>query len=209
MSTQLGPLAGRMTRRAMQIRPAQASVFDVKKDQFLQISDMLGKQVAVMTAFNLNDHAEYLSTAHTRSINHSMMLMEGHGLYSNRRNKMFTIIEDRCGRHDILLPACDNRAYLDDYGIENHRNVMDTFETELKRHDISRDQIPIDTVNWFMNVGLKARGALEIREPLSQRNDDVLLKAHMDVLVAITASPNDQNAMNGFKPGDILIRVYM
>lgn len=208
MTLQTGPLAGRMTRRAMQIRPGHPGIFELKPDQFLQISDMLGKQVAVMTAFNTDDHTEHLSTAHTRAINHSLMLLPDHGLYSNKRNRMMTLLEDTVGRHDILMPACDERAYLDDYGVEDHKNVLDTFEKGLESHGITRGEIPIDVVNWFMHVALKARGELEVREPLSERSSNVVLKAHMPLLVAITASPNDQSPMNGFKPTDILARIY-
>lgn len=208
MTINMGPLAGRMARRAMQIRPNQAGIFDVKADQFLQITDMLGKQVAVMIGFNLHDMEEYLSPSATRTINRSMMLTKEHGLYTNRRNKMFSLIEDSVGRHDILLPPCDEQSYRDDYGIENHFNCMDNFRRALTNRGVDHDRIP-DSVNWFMNVGLKARGELEVREPISERNDAVILRAHMDTLVAICASPNDQNACNGFKPTDILIRVYV
>jgi uncharacterized protein len=207
MTVGMGPLAGRMARRAMQIRPSQAGVFDVKTDQFLQITDMLGKQVAVMIAFNLHDLEEYMSPANTRAQNRSMMLTSEHALYSNRNNKMFTILEDQVGRHDILLPPCDEQMYRDNYGIENHFNCMDNFRKGLASRGITHDRIP-DGVNWFMNVGLKARGELEVRESISERNDAVLLRANMDTLVAVCASPNDQNACNGFKPTDILIRVY-
>jgi hypothetical protein len=209
MATQTGILTGRMTRRAMQVRPNQAGVFDVKENQFLQITDLIGKQVAVMTLLNLHDDGEFLSTAHTRAINRSLMLLKEHGIYSNRRNKMFTIIEDSVGRHDILLPACDPRSYLDDYGVEQHNNVIDNYLKAGQKFELTRERIPLDTVNWFMNVAIKARGELEVREPLSGRNDQVLLKANMDLLVMIAASPQDQNATNGFRPTDILIRVYM
>ena len=103
MTVQMGPLQGRMTRRAMQIRPSQGGAFDVKENQFLQISDMLGKQVAVMVAFNFHDHTEFASTAHTRAINHSLVLVKEHAIYSNRRNKMFTLFEDTVGPPAYLL----------------------------------------------------------------------------------------------------------
>lgn len=208
MTISMGPLAGRMARRAMQIRPSQAGVFDVKADQFLQITDMLGKQVAVMIAYNLHDMEEYLSPATTRAINRSMMLTKEHGLYTNRRNKMFSIIEDSVGRHDLLMPPCDEQSYRDDYGAEKHFNCMDNFRKALANRGVTHDRVP-DSVNWFMNVGLKARGELEVREPISERNDAVILRAHMDTLVSICASPNDQSPCNGFKPTDILIRVYV
>ncbi len=198
-----------MTRRAAQVRAGKAEVFDLKPDQFLQISDMLGKQVAIMTLFNAEDHSEVLSTAHTRAINHSLLLLKEHGLYSNKRNKMMTVIDDTVGRHDILFPLDDSRAYQDDYGVGDHRNSFDELANALQKHEIEPDQIPIDVVNWFMHVALKPRGELEVREPLSQRNSNVVLKAHMPLLVAIVPSPNDQSPMNGFTPTDILIRIYM
>ena len=209
MSVQSGPLAGRMTRRAAQVRSGTAETFDIKADQFLQISDMLGKQVAIMTAFNADDHGEHLSTAHTRAINHSLLLLKDHGLYSNRRNKMMTIIADTVGRHDLLFPLDDSRAYLDDYGVDGHRNSLDAIAASVKSHGIERDQIPIDVVNWFMHVALKPRGGLEVREPQTERNSNVVLKAHMPLLVTIVPSPNDQSPMNGFSPTDILVRIYM
>lgn len=209
MTATTGPLAGRMARRAAQIRPTVANVFEIKADQFLQISDMAGKQVADMIAFNAQDYDEYLSPAHTRAGNNSIMLQKEHGLFSNRRNRMFTLIEDTVGRHDILFPSCDRRRYLDDYGLEDHPSCRANFLKALadKGIDISYDRLP-DPINWFMHVAIKARGELEIREPLSGRNDQVLLKAEMDCLVCISACPQDQNACNGFKPTDILIRVY-
>jgi uncharacterized protein YcgI (DUF1989 family) len=209
MTIASGPLAGRMARRAAQIRPAKAQAFEVKENQFLQITDMAGKQVADFIAFNLHDFDEYHSPAHTRAANNSLMLQKEHGLFSNRRNRMFTMIEDTVGRHDLLFPSCDARRYLDDYGIAEHLNCRDNFLAALKErgYEFSYDRLP-DPVNFFMHVALKARGEFEIREPLSGRNDHVILKAHMDTLVAVSACPQDQNACNGFNPTDVLIRVY-
>lgn len=203
------PLVGRMARRASQVRPALGSAFEVKENQLIQFSDTLGGQVAVCIAFNLNDFDETLSPAHTRAANNSLMLREGDGLYTNRHNHMFTIIADSAGRHDMLFPACDEQRYLDDYGIAGHLNCRDNFikALEARKYDINPDRFP-EPINWFMNVGLKGRGEFDIRPPLSARNDNVLLKAHMDALVVVSACPNDQNPMNSFKPTDILVRVY-
>jgi uncharacterized protein len=203
------PLTGRVARRAAQVRPTQAQAFEVREGQFIQISDMLGKQVAVCVGFNLNDFDETLSPANTRMGNNALMLREGHILYSNRHNRMLTIIADSVGRHDMLMPACNAQRYVEDYGVAEHANCTDNFLRALvaRKYEIAADRLP-DPINFFMNVGIKARGELEIREPLSNRNDNVLLKAQMDCLLVISACPNEQNAMNGFKPTDILVRVY-
>jgi uncharacterized protein YcgI (DUF1989 family) len=203
------PLLGRIARKAAQVRPRQGVVFDAKADQFIQITDVAGRQVADFIAFNRDDFEEYLSTSYTRAANNALMLRVGDRLYSNRRNRMFTIIRDDVGRHDTLFPACDARRYLDDYGIAEHASCRDNFMRALqgKGYTVAEDRLP-DPINWFMHVAIKARGELEIREPLSNRGDAVLLKTHMDVVFAVSACPQDQNACNAFKPTDVLVRVY-
>jgi uncharacterized protein len=200
-------LAGRMAIKAQQIRPGQGFAAEVRAGQFLQIVTVSGKQVADFVAFNLDDSAEFLSTAHTRSLNNTIMLQEGMKLYSNRRNPMFTLAEDKVGRHDILFAACDPRRYRDDYGLEDHANCREALTEVLSSHGIGFDQIP-DPVNWFMNVALKGRGELEIRESLAERNDYVLLEALADTLIAVSACPQDQNPTNNRNPTDILVRVF-
>ncbi|MCS7049985.1 MAG: urea carboxylase-associated family protein [Thermomicrobium sp.] len=200
-------LFGRVPKRAAQVRPTVPIAFPLKEGELLQITDVQGKQVAAMVAFNLHDIRERLSPAHTRAINGSLMLVQTMTLYSNRRNPMLVLLEDTVGRHDLLLPACDQRGYLDDYGISDHPSCKDNFLRVLAEYGIGPDDLP-DPVNWFMNVGIVARGRFEIREPLSERNDYVLLRALMDLLVAVSACPQDQNACNAFDPSDILVRVY-
>jgi uncharacterized protein YcgI (DUF1989 family) len=119
------------------------------------------------------------------------------------------VIEDSVGRHDMLFPVCNAQRYLDDYGLAEHLNCRDNILKGMadRGHQIEPDRIP-EPINFFMHVALKGRGELEVREPLSSRNDHVLLKALMDVLVVVSACPNDQNAANGFKPTDILVRIY-
>ena len=117
--------------------------------------------------------------------------------------KRFTSIS----RHDILFAACDPRRYRDDYGLDSHANCREALTEALSAHGIGFDQIP-DPVNWFMNVALKARGELEIRESLAERNDYVLLEALADTLIGVSACPQDQNATNSHNPTDILVRVF-
>ncbi len=200
-------LFGRVPKRAAQVRPTVPIAFPVKEGQLLQITDVQGKQVADMVAFNLHDVREYLSPSHTRAINNSLVLVQGMTLYSNRRNPMLVLVEDTVGRHDLLFPACDRRGYLDDYGLPDHPNCRENFVRVLAEYGIGEDDLP-DPVHWFMHVGIVAKGHFEIREPLSERNDYVLLRALMDLVVAVSACPQDQNACNAFNPTDILVRVY-
>jgi uncharacterized protein YcgI (DUF1989 family) len=200
-------LTGHVPRRVTQVRPLVPTAFQLAEGELLQIIDLQGKQVADFVAFSKHDLGEYLSPSHTRSTNNSLMLIKEMPLYSNRRNQMLFLLEDTVGRHDLLYPACDRRGYLVDYGVEDHPGCRDNFFTVLAPYGVDYDHIP-DPVHWFMHVGLKTRAEFEVREPLSEPNDYVLLRAMMDLIVAVSACPQDQNACNVFNPTDILVRVY-
>lgn len=201
------PLLGRMAIKARQLHPGEGAAFEVKSGQLLQILTLSGKQVADFVAFNLADRAEYLSTSITRAKNNSLMLQNGMKLYSNRRNELLQLVEDTVGRHDLLFPACDPKRYSEDYKLEDHANCKTALAESLTEYGVSFDQVP-DPVNWFMNVAIVQKGEFEIRESIAERNDYVILQALSDVVVAISACPQDQNPTNGGAPSDILVRVY-
>ncbi len=200
-------LKSRIPKRSTLVRPEHPTAFILQEGDFLQITDVQSKQVATMVAFSQHDPDERVSTAHTRSGNNSLVLINEMAIFSNRHNPMLVLLEDTCGRHDILYPACDAQTYITDYGIEDHANCKDGLHAVLRHHKIRKDDIP-DPINWFMNVGLRQRGRFEVREPLTERGDYVLLRATMDLIVAIAACPQDQNAANAFRPTDIQVRVY-
>lgn len=199
-------VSGRLAIKARQVRPGSACALPVRTGQLVQVTDVAGKQVADFVAFALDDHQEFVSTAVTRSANTNVMIQQGMRLFSNRREPLLELIEDTVGRHDLLYAACDPKRY-EELGEENHPNCRTALAAALAPYGIEVDRIP-DPVNWFMNVAIKQRGELEIREPLSERNDRVVLRALRDVVVAVSACPQDKNATNGFAPSEILVRVY-
>jgi hypothetical protein len=199
-------LVGRLAIKARQIRPGTAQMIEVKQGQLVQIVDLKGKQVSDFVAFNANDPAEYLSTAVTRGANNNVMLQTGQTLYSNRRNPMFEMVDDTVGRHDTLFPACDPKRY-DALEAPGHANCRTALAEALDGFGVTYDQMP-DPINWFMNVAIRQRGELELREPLSEAGDQVQLVALMDLVIAATACPQDLNPVNGGQPTDILVRVY-
>lgn len=192
--------------RARHIRPGQGQAVELKTGQLLQIQTVKGKQVADFVAFTLNDTDEYLSTAATRSTNANIIPQVGMTLYSNRRQPMFEIVEDTVGRHDMLYICCDPVRYemLDAPG---HANCREALTDALSAYGIGFDRIP-SPINWFMNVSIQQRGELEIREPLAEEGDYVLLRALKDVVAAVSACPQDISATNAGKPTDLHIRVY-
>jgi uncharacterized protein YcgI (DUF1989 family) len=192
--------------RARHIGPGQGQAVEVKAGQFLQIETLQGKQVADFIAFALGDTEEHLSTSVTMGTNANVVPKLGMTLYSNRRQPMFEIVEDTVGRHDMLYACCDPVRYemLDAPG---HANCREALTDALSSYGVGYDRIPTP-INWFMNVSIQQRGELDIREPLAEAGDYVLLRALKDVVAAVSACPQDLTATNGFKPTDLRIRVY-
>jgi uncharacterized protein YcgI (DUF1989 family) len=191
--------------KARHIRPGQAQAVEVKSGQLLQIQTVEGKQVADFVAFNLADHDEFLSTAATRSTNTNIIPQLDMTLFSNRRQAMFEIVEDTVGRHDMLFAACDPVRY-EKLEAPGHANCRTALTEALTDYGVGFDRMP-DPINWFMNVSIQQRGELEIREPLAEAGDYVLLRALMDVVAAISACPQDIGATNAGNPTDLHIRV--
>ncbi len=193
--------------RARHIRPGQGQAVEVKAGQYLQIQTVQGKQVADFVAFSQADADEFLSTAATRSTNANIVPQLGMTLYSNRRKPLFEIVEDTVGRHDMLYACCDPVRY-EMLGAEpGHASCRAALTEALTGFGIGFDRIP-DPINWFMNVSIQQRGELEIREPLAEAGDYVLLRAIENVVAAISACPQDMGATNAGNPTELVIRVY-
>ncbi len=192
--------------RARHIRPGQGQAVEVKAGQLLQIQTVQGKQVADFVAFRQSDTNEFLSTAATRSTNAHIIPQLGMTLYSNRRQPLFEIVEDTVGRHDMLYACCDPVRY-ELLGAPGHASCREALTDAMTAYGVGFDRIP-DPINWFMNVSIQQRGELEVREPLAEAGDYVLLRALEDVVAAVSACPQDMGPTNASNPTDLVIRVY-
>ena len=192
--------------KARHIRPGQGQAVEMMTGQLLQIQTLQGKQVADFVAFTKEDTSEYVSTSATRSTNSNIIPQRGMTLYSNRRQPMFEIVEDTVGRHDMLYACCDPVRY-ELLGAPGHASCREALVDSLRDYGIGYDRIP-SPINWFMNVSIMQRGELEVREPLAEQGDYVVLRALKDVIAAVSACPQDLGPTNAFNPTDLSIRVY-
>ena len=222
-------LIGRQAIRAKQIRPGEAFAARVPLGGLIEIVDLDGKQVAELIAFNADDPAERLSLGVTRRRLGAFFLQLDRKLYSTRGNEMLELVEDTVGRHDLLwsaetgsaapaaLPASDDASpehngasdgghnATEDGAPPNHE-VVAGFRQVLEPFGLA-DCDPPDPVNFFMQVAIMQQGTLELREPLSERGDRVMLSALGDVIVAVRSS-SATDETNGSSPSDLLVRVY-
>ena len=180
----------------------------VQRDQRLKVITPEGAQVGDLFAFVQDDLSETLSPSQTRSILNRFNLVTGRPLYSVRRKPLFLLEEDTVGVHDLLAPACDHLRYLEDFGADSHPNCRNNLSSALEELGYSLPGYP-DPVNLFQNTPISdLKGTRETRESLAKPGDHVLLRAMEDLVVVVSACPQDMTILNGGNPKDLLLEVH-
>jgi uncharacterized protein YcgI (DUF1989 family) len=186
------------------LEPQTGVGLQLTRGQVLKIIDPGGEQVSDVVAFARTDTSERLSSGRSLDYNNTVYLTTGHILYSNRSNPMFTILEDKVGKHDFLLTPCSPETfeilYEDHQGY--HPSCFENLAENLKRFGVVGDDIPT-TFNVFMNVNILPTGELRIGPPLSKPGDFVDLRAEMDLIVGVTACSAEKSNNYSFKPIDV------
>lgn len=198
-----------MVERYVIIPGGEGRVFPVYKDEFIIVTDVEGEQVADLIVFNLHEPYEFLSTGHSCTMSGRVTLHKGQILYSNYRNALLKLVEDTVGIHDMLFPCCDAKRYSLDFGIDGHRNCRDNFSYALKEYGFEYRYIP-DPINLFQNTPLNPDGTLvEAQAPKSGAGDHVVFKALDDILIGISACPQDQTPLCGWNITDIRAEIKL
>lgn len=178
----------------------------VPQGALFEIVDVEGQQVADLVAFRSDDRNEWLSTSHTRGSLQSLKLRVGGSLVSNFRRPLLRIVGDDVGTHDLLFAMCDEARYRVDYGISDHANCRNNLTAALAPWSVESWRIP-DPVNVFQNSPVDSEGGISSAAPRSRAGDRLVLEALDDLVVGVSACPQDQNPCNGWNPTAILLRL--
>jgi uncharacterized protein YcgI (DUF1989 family) len=192
-------------RERHHLDPQTGIGFTLDKGRRLRIIDPRGEQVSDLVAFAQADAGEWLSSGRSIDYANTIYLTTGHVLYSNRSRPMFTLLEDRVGRHDFLLTPCSPETFQIIYDNHDpHPSCFMNLATNLAPFGIAPDQIPT-TFNVFMNVLVAPSGELTIGPPTSKAGDYLDLRAEMDLIVGVTACSAEMSNNYSFKPIDVEI----
>lgn len=190
------------------VLPPQGNVgFTVTKGQIVRIIDLEGQQVLDFVCFNAHDLTEKLWIGATIQRNGNVFFKKGHSLISVYQNKMFTLIEDTCGVHDLLIGHCSPEVFEKNYGVKGHNSCADNFVRALAPWSIKRKDIPMN-LNVFMNCPIDDDGSYWIDFSKSRRGDFVDLRADMDCIVAISNCPMEFSSESGYYLTPIKVIVY-
>ncbi len=195
----------------------------VPKGKHLRIVEVDGKQVADVSFLNADNPREGFHAGQTLALN----MLEGSGdlrrvtkLYSRPpyENVMLTVVDDPVGVHFAWMGGrCSPKIYevRNRMGIgrrvdvASHRTCQQNLEEAIAPFGVDADMVP-DVFNVFMHNDDRAtfeQGRMVFLPPVADRGDYIELRAEMNVLVAVSACPNDQDAVNDGVPKALGIQI--
>jgi uncharacterized protein YcgI (DUF1989 family) len=146
---------------------------------------------------------------HTRTAIGRLMPRVGDTLVSNRRRALLTVVADTSpGVHDTLIASCDAERYRQLGFSGKHDNCMDNFERALGDLGMAAPPLPAP-LNLFMNVPWTEDGSLRFDPPVSGPGDLIRFLAETDLVVIMSACPQDLTPVNGAdqRPVDVQFRM--
>ncbi len=185
---------------------SEARTIEVLKGQVLQIVDLEGQQVGDLAAWRLEDPDEYLSPSHTVSSLAKLVPVPGDPILSNHRTPLFRVLRDDVGRHDLVVPCCDPERYSIDYGEPEHGSCLASLEAAIA--DQPRELPLRGEMCWnvFMNNTV-VDGKIVTAAPPHPAGSLIELEVLEDLVVALSACPQDISAVNAFNPTPMALRV--
>jgi uncharacterized protein YcgI (DUF1989 family) len=179
----------------------------VKAGQYLRLTDPCGRQAGDFWAFNAENVDEHLSAMHTRVWVNKLCPVPGESFHSNHRRPILQLVADTCGVHDLLTAACDEHRYRL-YGLqEGHRSCAGNLYEVMEPYFGSKRFYVPQPFNVFANVPIGEDGSVLNGPAPSKPGDYILVKAWIDVIVAISACPQEFNSITGWYPTELHVDI--
>jgi hypothetical protein len=186
-----------MTAELVTIPARSGKAARVSAGQRIKVVNTHGTQVVDAWAFNALDLTEWMSMEASRVSFMKLAAAVGDTFVTNQRRPILTLVEDtsRCA-HDTLMAPCDRWRY-GLLGVEGyHDNCRDNLHAALANLGVVIRATP-PSLNLFMNIPWTADGRLAWGEPVSSPGGYAVFRAEMDLVVALSACPQDILPING------------
>lgn len=175
----------------------------LKAGQVIKIINTHGTQVCDTWLFNAADLSEFLSMEHARAHCNRIIPQVGDALFSNRRRAIGTLMSDTSpGVHDTLMAACDLYRYTN-LGVQGyHDSCADNLRLALQAIGLRSREVP-QPFNLWMNIPVKPDYSVDWLPPVAKAGDYVEIRAEMDVVVVMSACPQDIVPINDLNPVEV------
>jgi uncharacterized protein len=173
----------------------------------IRVVDPNGGQVADLFAFCADDLSEYHSAEHTRVWVNRLFPHAGEQFVTNRRRPILTLeADDSPGIHDMLCAACDPSRYALLGADGWHASCQENLQTAMAALGHERIEIP-QPINLFMNIPVGEGGTIGWEPAPTGAGDSVTLRAELDIVVAVSACPQDMVPINAHDPAEIVLEI--
>jgi uncharacterized protein YcgI (DUF1989 family) len=184
-----GPMTMIPARQGCAVRLAPGATIEIINTSGTQVVDTWALCPPALT--------EHMSMEHTRVMLGRLIPRVGEPLYSNKRRPLLTITADTSpGIHDTLMASCDTERYRMLGHSGYHDNCHDNFAAALRALNLTPPAVPAP-LNLFMNVPWDQDGSLRFEPPRSRPGDLVRLRAETELIVVMSACPQDLVPVNG------------
>lgn len=173
----------------------------------VRVIDPEGGQVADVFAFCADDLSEYHSAEHTRVYVSRLFPRVGEQFVTNRRRPILTLEADTSpGIHDMLCAACDPTRFAG-LGVEGwHASCQENLRTAMAEAGFPHVEVP-QPINVFMHIPVGPDGGIGWEAAATAPGDSVTLRAELDLILCVSACPQDIVRINAGNPTPIDLEI--
>jgi hypothetical protein len=182
----------------------------------LRITDVDGAGGAALLAYNADAPSERYNAPDTTKVQNMVFLTAGQVLFSDMGRVLLSITADAAGDHETLAGGTTPATVAARHGdagsyllLRNgrHTNDRDNFIAALGRHGLDKRDI-VPNVNLFSRVEVGDDGSLRWVPGVTRPGAWVDLRAEIDVLVAVSATPHVLDPSPTWNPGSVRFTVW-
>jgi uncharacterized protein YcgI (DUF1989 family) len=181
-----------------------------KAGERVHIVNTLGAQVVDTWALTLPDGVHSLSMSHSRLAIGRTSPRVGDVLVDDDRQPILRLVgDDSHSTHDTLVPACDPQRYraLGHHGY--HASCAENFSIAVAVFGLAPPSRVPDPLNLFMAVAVSADGRLTLNPSVAPPGSKVVVEAMRDVLLVVSACPQDLVPINGLDSPPRPVDLYL
>jgi uncharacterized protein YcgI (DUF1989 family) len=180
----------------------------VEAGRSVRVVDPQGGQVADTWAFVADDPGEFHSAQHTRAVHSALFPPVGGHFVTNARRPILLLEEDATpGIHDMLIAACDPPRYIP-LGVTGwHASCEENLHNAFRAIGLEPPRYAPQPINLFMNTPARQSGEIEWLPAETKAGDYVQFRAELDLILAVSACPQDILPINRRDPTPILIEL--
>jgi urea carboxylase-associated protein 2 len=179
----------------------------VKANEVLRISLDEGFSTLSVIAWNAADTTERLNLPDTVKVQWTTGLAKGRVIFSDMGKVMFSIVEDSCGAHDVLMGGSTASSNAKKYPGANGptlRNTRDNFVLLATKAGLDKRDIPA-ALALFAPVRVDAEGKFHWKPELVTQGDYVDLRAEMDMIVGFSNCPHPLDPNPVYSPAPVTV----